>query len=72
MEGFKRIEKEYGIKVRDDSFYSPRTGRMVKCFKIFTADGCQWENGLSRQGVKDEVEEWGKAFKEIASKAKAR
>ena len=66
MTGFKTIEKKYGIKVVDDSFYSPKSGRFVKCYKIFTADGCQWENGLSRQGVKDEVKMYGKDFQKIA------
>ena len=40
MYGFKGLEKKYGIKVVDDSFYSPLSGRFVKCYKMYSADGC--------------------------------
>ena len=41
-----QLEKKYGIAIRDDSFYNVITHRWVKMYKIFSADGCQWENGL--------------------------
>ena len=65
MYGFKGLEKKYGIKVVDDSFYSPLSGRFVKCYKMYSADGCPWENGLSREGVKRECEKWAKELLEI-------
>lgn len=69
--GFKTLEKKYGIAVRSEGqWYAPRKGKMIETFKIFTADGCQWENGLSRDGVKKECETYGEEFKKIAKKAK--
>ena len=60
MKGFVRLEKKYGIRVCDDSYYSPRTGRFVTRYRMYAADGCSWENGLTREGVKAECERWSK------------
>lgn len=65
MKGFIRLEKKYGIKVVEDEIYNPFTGRTLKRFKIYSADGCPWENGLTKEGVKKECEIWGKALLEI-------
>ena len=59
--GFKGLEKKYGIKVCDDSYYNP-LGRLVKRYKMYAADGCSWENGLTRDGVKKECERWADAL----------
>lgn len=56
--GFKTLEKKYGIKVVADGYWHPLTGRFVGLYNIYTADGCCWEKGLSRKGVKAECEEW--------------
>lgn len=42
----KGLELKYGIKTEDDSYYSPIKGRYVKQYKMYSADGCLWENGL--------------------------
>ena len=41
-----QIEKKYGVKVVDDSFYNPIKNKYTKSYKIYSADGCPWENGL--------------------------
>ena len=57
--GFKTLEKKYGIKViSEGQWWHPLRGRYIETFKIFTGDGCCWEKGLSRKGVKAECEEW--------------
>lgn len=71
MKGFKTIEKKYGIKVREDG-HIWRGDRMIEQFKIYSADGCCWEKGLSRKGVKRECEEWAVALLEIKANVKAR
>ena len=59
MYGFKTLERKYGIKVvSEGEYYNPLTGKSKETFKIFTADGCCWEKGLSRKGVKRECEQW--------------
>lgn len=65
MKGFIRLEKKYGIKVVEDEIYNPFTGRTLKRFKIYSADGCPWENGLTREGVKKECEMWGERLLKI-------
>lgn len=42
----QQLEKRYGIIIRDDSYYNPFTFKWVKAYKVFSADGCPWENGL--------------------------
>lgn len=61
MYGFKGVETKYGIKVvSEGTYWSPLKGRSIETFKIITADGCCWEKGLSRKGVKAECERWAK------------
>lgn len=61
MTGFKTLEKKYGIHVvSEGSWYNELTGRFKETFRIHTADGCCWEKGLSRKGVKIECETWSK------------
>lgn len=70
--GFKTIEKKYGVKVvSEGSWYNERTGRMVETFKMYSADGCCWEKGLSRKGVKAECERWADALLSIKAKIDA-
>ena len=47
MRGIRRLEEKYGIKVVDDSFYNPLTKKWHKLYKIYSADGCWWDNGLT-------------------------
>ena len=65
MKGFIRLEKKYGIKVFKDEIYNPFTGRMKMRYKIYSADGCPWENGLTKAGVKKECEKYGEKLLKI-------
>ena len=65
MKGFIRLEKKYGIRVVEDDCYNPLTGRTSKRYKMYSADGCQWENGLTRDGVKEECEKYSEALLKI-------
>ena len=70
--GFKGLENKYGITVVSEGHhYNPMTGASKETFKIFTADGCCWEKGLSRKGVKRECEEWSKSLLEIKENMQA-
>lgn len=63
MTGFKAIERKYGVKVMSEGHHwNPMTGRSVETFKMYSADGCCWEKGLSRKGVKAECEEFAKSL----------
>lgn len=61
----ERLERAYGIKIVDDSFYSPLHRRFVKCYRIYTADGCPWENGLTYKGLLAEVKRYREEFLSI-------
>ena len=56
-----RLEKKYGIKVVED-FVSAISGKQL--YKMYSADGCPWENGLSLKGLREECEEWEKFIKD--------
>lgn len=57
----QQLENKYGIHITDDSYYSPRTGKYIKAYKFYSADGCPWENGLrSIKAIERECEEWAK------------
>ena len=66
------MEKKYGIVIREDSFYSPLIGKRGKCYRIYTADGCPWENGLTFRGLQAECKQYGDEFISIAKKARER
>ena len=60
-----QIEKKYGIKIADDSYYS-MAGKFVKAYKIYSADGCPWENGLRNlKEVEKECKQWEKQLLSI-------
>ena len=68
--GFKTIEKKYGVKVVSEGYhYSMAQGKSIETFKMYSADGCCWDKGLSRKGVKKECEEWADGLLEIKRKA---
>ena len=58
--GFKVLEGRYGIKVVSEGHHMNCYGKMVETFAMYTADGCCWEKGLSRSGVKAECLAWEK------------
>ena len=54
-----QLEKRYGIRIVDDSYYNPYTHRWCKQYKFYTADGCPWENGLRTLAhVERECKKW--------------
>lgn len=65
----EKMEEKYGIRIVDDSFVHPLTGRFYKRYKIYTADGCPWENGLSFRGLQAECRQHGNTFLKIAGRA---
>ena len=65
MKGFVRLEKKYGIRVAADICCDPLTGKTKTLYQIYSADGCPWENGLTKEGVKAECEKYGKQFLRI-------
>ena len=67
-----RMEKKYGIVIRDDSFWSPLKRKYIKCYRIYTADGCPWENGLTYRGLQMECKNYGDTFKEIKRKVEGK
>ena len=68
MNGFKTLEEKYGITVTEEKWWNPLTNKLVKTYKIYSADGCPWEKGLSRAGVKKECEQWAKLLLDIKDK----
>ena len=66
----ENLERKYGIRIRDDSFWHPFKQKYFKRYKIFTADGCPWTNGLTYKGLLAECKEYGEEFLKIASKVR--
>ena len=65
-----QLEKKYGIKIADDSFYNPIKCKYTKAYSIYSADGCPWENGLrTLKAVETECKYYEKQL--LAIKAKA-
>ena len=61
-----RLEKRYGIKIVDDSYYNPFTGKDVKQYKFYSADGSLWENGLRTiKAVEAECKTWAFSLLQI-------
>lgn len=61
-----QLEKKYGIKIADDSYINPFNGKIVKGYKMFSADGCPWENGLrTLKAVEKECKLWADQLIEI-------
>ena len=66
------LEKKYHVHIADDSWYDPISGKIRKAYKIYSADGCPWENGLRNlAAVEKELKEWSKELGEIATIAVA-
>lgn len=54
------LEKEYGVKIVKDWKNGTK-----QFYKMYTADGCLWENGLTLKGLNEECEKWGDKLKSI-------
>jgi hypothetical protein len=64
-----RIEKKYGVRIADDSFYNPISCKYTKAYRIYSADGCPWENGLrTLKAVQVECEKWEESLLKIKEK----
>lgn len=71
MNGFKTLGKKYGVTVISEGFHwNDFLGKRIETFKIYSADGCPWEEGLSRKGVKIECERWAKQLLTIKENEK--
>lgn len=65
---FKRLENKYGVRIRHDGIKWTNTRREpTTLYKIYTADGCSWENGLTYKGVLMECKRWAKELLDIKS-----
>ena len=61
-----QLEKFYGIKIRDDSYWNPLTGKKVNQYKYYSADGDEWTNGLKTiAAVEADCREWKDALLKI-------
>lgn len=61
MKGFLTLEKKYGITVEPDwCYYDEITGKKHQLYKMYSADGCTWNKGMTREEVKKDCEEWAK------------
>ena len=65
MASLVQFEKKYGIYIEDDSYYHILRDEYLKLYKIYTADGCKWENGMTYKGLLKEIRENKETFLEI-------
>lgn len=65
MRGIRYLEEKYGIKIVDDSFYNPLTKRYHKLYKMYSADGCPWENGLTYNRLQAECKQYAETLLKI-------
>ena len=64
-----QLENKYGVRIADDSYYSPLKGKFVRQYRMYSADGCQWENGLrTLKDVETECKQWAEALLGIKRK----
>ena len=64
-----QLEKRYGITITDDSYWNPFTGRFVKAYKYFSADGCPFSNNLrTLKAVEKDCLEWKDTLLNIKQK----
>ncbi len=67
-----QLEKKYGIKIADDSYYNPIRDKVIKLYKIYSADGCCWEKGLrTLKAVEAECKTWESQLLKIKNMANA-
>ena len=65
MKCFVRLESKYGIKITEEVIYNPLSGKFFKRYRMYSADGCPWAKGLTKEGVKAECEKYSAAFLRI-------
>lgn len=61
-----QLERYYGIKIKDDSYWHPLQNRVVRQYKYYCADGNRWSNGLKTlKAVEADCREWKDALLKI-------
>lgn len=49
-----RLQKKYGIRIVSEGHHFTTYGcRQVETFKVYSADGCCWDKGLTRKGLQE-------------------
>ena len=66
----ERLLNKYGVIVRDDSYWNPLKQRYVKRYKMFSADGCPWDNGLTLRQCERECERYAEVLIKIKNLTK--
>ena len=62
----ERLYKVYGVTIVKDIHWNPLKGRFVKSYKMYSADGCPWDNGKpTLKACVDECKSWGGRLKAI-------
>ena len=72
MRSIDRLEKKYGIKIEEYRRWIPSKREYVKCYKMYSADGHLWDDGLDLAGIKHECGEWGQMLVKIKRRAEVR
>ena len=66
-----QLEKKYGIRIVEEVCWRSSLKRNVKSYKMYSADGCPWENGLSSiKAVERECKEWESHLLKIKEQCK--
>lgn len=66
----EKLERKYGIKIEDDSYWHPLQQRFVKRYKVYSADGCSWDNNLTWRGLLAMLKEDAKALMDIKNRVR--
>lgn len=67
-----QIEKKWGVTIIDDSYFDG-FDRYVKAYRMYSADGCSWENGLRTiKAVEEECRKWSDALLGIKATVEAK
>ena len=66
----KCLEEKYGIKIVGDSFYNPLTKKYHKLYRMYSADGCWWDNGLTYNELQAECEKNAEVLLKIKEECK--
>lgn len=50
----EQLKTKYGVTIMDDSYIHPLSGKTIKLYRMYSADGCPWEKGLTLRQVQKE------------------
>lgn len=51
----EQMEQKYKVRIRDDSYFDPWSGKLVKRYKVYDASGTCWEKGLNYNSLRKEL-----------------